>query len=433
MLYLEVAILLGSIALAAKLGGIGVGIAGGFGLTIVVFALGLTPGEIPITVMLIIMAIILALSVVQKAGGIDYMVKLAGIALRKHPKYIDFLAPLIAFILTVITGTGYSSLSIFNIIQEVAKQNGVRPSQPLSSAVVASQLGITASPISAATATTFVYVEQMGVSFSSMLCVIVPAALFGVLIAALVSSFQGCELKDDPIYIERLKQGLVNLGGKQMDEEQTKGAKISVWLFLGGVAFIVGMLLFKKQIGHSLATRDLIIISMYFISALIIYFSKINLSSIKETPIFKDGAQSLIVVLGIVWLSATILGAHTEEIKTFSSTILKEYPGFLAVIFFIASSMLFSQGATAALLVPLAVQLNVDAQTILASLVAASALYITNIYPTTAFAIAIDDTGSYMDKKWNGSFIVNHPFFLPGLLGICAAVPFGFLLAKIFV
>lgn len=73
MLYLEVAILLGSIALAAKLGGIGVGITGGFGLTIVVFALGLTPGEIPITVMLIIMAIILALSVVQKAGGIDYM------------------------------------------------------------------------------------------------------------------------------------------------------------------------------------------------------------------------------------------------------------------------------------------------------------------------------------------------------------------------
>ena len=84
-----------------------------------------------------------------------------------------------------------------------------------------------------------------------------------------------------------------------MDEEQTKGTKISVWLFLGGVAFIVGMLLFKKQIGHSLATRDLIIISMYFISALIIYFSKINLSQVKETPIFKDGAQSLIVVLGI--------------------------------------------------------------------------------------------------------------------------------------
>jgi len=67
---------------------------------------------------------------------------------------------------------------------------------------------------------------------------------------------------------------------------------------------------------------------MYFISALIIYFSKINLSSIKETPIFKDGAQSLILVLSIVWLNATILGAHTEEIKIFSSAILKEYLGF---------------------------------------------------------------------------------------------------------
>lgn len=42
-------------------------------------------------------------------------------------------------------------MSILNVIQEVAKQNGVRPSQPLTSAVVASQIAISASPISAAT------------------------------------------------------------------------------------------------------------------------------------------------------------------------------------------------------------------------------------------------------------------------------------------
>ena len=111
--------------------------------------------------------------------------------------------------------------------------------------------------------------------------------------------------------------------------------------------------------------------------------------------------------------------------------LLKEYPALLAVIFFGTSAVLFSQGATAALLMPIAASLGVDAGTILASFVAISALYITNIYPTTAFAISTDDTGSFMSKKWNGSFIINHPFFLPGLLSIVVAVPFGFFLAKI--
>jgi anaerobic C4-dicarboxylate transporter DcuA len=36
------------------------------------------------------------------------------------------------------------------VITEVAKEQGIRPSRPLSIAVVASQIAITASPISAA-------------------------------------------------------------------------------------------------------------------------------------------------------------------------------------------------------------------------------------------------------------------------------------------
>ena len=46
------------------------------------------------------------------------------------------------------------------------------------------------------------------------------------------------------------------------------------------------------------------------------------------------------------------------------------------------------------------------------------------------FAVSCDDTGSYMGK-WSGSFVINHPFFLPGCLGLVAAIPFGFLLASI--
>lgn len=129
-------------------------------------------------------------------------------------------------------------------------------------------------------------------------------------------------------------------------------------------------------------------------------------------------------------MSSTIIGAHIPDLKVQATELLAQYPYLLAAAFFVVSAVLFSQGATAALLVPVAANLGVDAATIVASIVACSALYITNIYPTTAFAIACDDTGSYLDPKWNGSFVINHPFFLPGCLSLVAAIPFGLMIAR---
>ena len=76
-------------------------------------------------------------------------------------------------------------MSVLNVIQEVAKENHVRPSQPLTSAVIASQIAITASPISAATAAMYVVVEKMGVSFGQALAVIDPSAVFGAIVTAI--------------------------------------------------------------------------------------------------------------------------------------------------------------------------------------------------------------------------------------------------------
>lgn len=431
MIFLEVALLIGCIVYAAKLGGIGVGMAGGLGMAVAVFGLGLQPGAIPIDVILIIMSVIFAISVMQVAGGMDYMVKCAAKLLRSHPKYINILAPSVTFVLTLLGGTGYTAMSVLNVIQEVAKENGVRPSQPLTSAVIASQISITASPISAATAAMYVVVEKMGVSFGQALCVIIPSAIFGTLIAVAISSFQGCDLKDDPIFQKRMSEGLVKMSSQaQKEKESSREAKLSVLIFLLGVLFIVLLLLFKTQIGHTLGSRDIIIITMLVCGLLMYWFCKVPLVEIKKAPIFASGFESLVVVLGIVWMSATIIGAHIPEIKTQATEMLTQYPALLAVAFFCVSALLFSQGATSALLVPVAASLGVDAPTILASFVACSALYITNIYPTTAFAIACDDTGSFLDKKWNGSLVINHPFFLPGCISLIAAVPFGFLMAK---
>lgn len=432
MIFLEIILLFGCIIYAAKLGGIGVGMAGGLGMAIAVFVLGLKPGAIPIDVILIILSVIFAISCMQLAGGMDYMVKLASKLLRSNPKYINILAPAVTFVLTVLGGTGYTAMSVLNVIQEVAKENHVRPSQPLTSAVIASQIAITASPISAATAAMYVVVEKMGGgSFGQALAVIVPSAVFGAIVTAIISSMQGVDLDKAPIFQKRLKEGLVSMKTKKEAEKPTTcKAKVSVAIFLLAVVFIVALLLFKPYIGHTLGSRDIIIISMLMAGLVMYWFCDISLDRIKNTPIFGGGMESLVVVLGIVWMSSTIIGAHIQEIKTQATALLEQYPALLAVAFFCVSALLFSQGATAALLVPVAASLGVDVSTILASFVACSALYITNIYPTTAFAIACEDTGSFMDRKWNGSWVINHPFFLPGIVGLVAAVPFGFLISK---
>ncbi|MEI8632049.1 anaerobic C4-dicarboxylate transporter family protein [Vibrio sp. PP-XX7] len=58
MLFIEIVLLLSCIILAARLGGIGVGLAGGVGMVFAVYVLGLTPGAIPVSVILIIMSVI---------------------------------------------------------------------------------------------------------------------------------------------------------------------------------------------------------------------------------------------------------------------------------------------------------------------------------------------------------------------------------------
>lgn len=137
MLWLEILLLVGIIAYSAKLGGIGVGMAGAVGMIAATAVFGLKPGFIPVDVMLIIMTVILAISVMQRAGGLAFMVKCAEKLLRNNPKYINALAPAVCFMLTTLGGTGYMAMSVLNVIQEVAKENNVRPAQPLTSSVIA--------------------------------------------------------------------------------------------------------------------------------------------------------------------------------------------------------------------------------------------------------------------------------------------------------
>ena len=87
----------------------------------------------------------------QACGGLDYLVRIAEKILRKNPKMITVLAPLVAYIFTFMCGTGHIVYSLLPVINEIAIETGVRPERPISASIVSSQQAITACPISAAT------------------------------------------------------------------------------------------------------------------------------------------------------------------------------------------------------------------------------------------------------------------------------------------
>ncbi|GHU08521.1 hypothetical protein FACS1894158_17830 [Betaproteobacteria bacterium] len=92
MFWLQLSIILIALCIGARLGGIVMGMVGGMGLAVLVFMFGLAPSSPPVDVMLIITSVVLAASVLQAAGGMDYMVSVAeNVVLDKVIAYFKIL------------------------------------------------------------------------------------------------------------------------------------------------------------------------------------------------------------------------------------------------------------------------------------------------------------------------------------------------------
>ena len=209
-LILQIIVLLGAIFLGVRLGGMAIGYTGGLGVAVLALGLGLAPGHIPHDVILIIMAVIAAIAALQLAGGLDYLVRMAENILRRNPKNINFLAPTVTYFLTILAGTGHTAYSMMPVIVEVAKSENIKPSAPLSIAVVASQIAITASPVSAAVVFMSGILEPLGVSYPRLLLIWLATTYAAcMLVALLINLFFKLDLSQDPVYRQRLAAGLV--------------------------------------------------------------------------------------------------------------------------------------------------------------------------------------------------------------------------------
>jgi anaerobic C4-dicarboxylate transporter DcuA len=419
--------------LGARMGSIGIGFAGGFGVVVLGLVFGLEPGSIPMDVILIIMAVIAAIAAMQEAGGLDYLVYLAEKILRSNPKYITFLAPMVTYAMTLFAGTGHTAFSTLPVIAEVAKREGIRPSRPLSIATVASQIAITASPISAAVVFFSGELEKVGVDYVQLLLITIPSSFLAVMIGAVVANFQGKDLKDDPIYQDRLAKGLVKtIEADEKVKEISSAARRSVLIF--GLA-IICVVFYATAISPTIGlitkpvlARDHAIISFMLAAAtLITLFCKIETKNILNASTFKSGMSACICVLGVAWLGTTFVSNHLDEINVFAGNMLESKPWMLAVILFFASMLLYSQAATTKALMPAALALGISPVGAIAAFAAVSALFVLPTYPSLLAAIEFDDTGSTRI----GKYVFDHPFIIPGTVTIICAVALGFVFGGI--
>ncbi|MCR2112956.1 anaerobic C4-dicarboxylate transporter [Campylobacter upsaliensis] len=439
MVILELIVLLGAIFVGIRLGGIAIGYAGGLGVVILSLVLGMKPGNIPWDVILIIAAAIAAISAMQQAGGLDYMVRVVEKLLRANPRFINYLAPACGWLLTILAGTGNAVFSLMPVVVDVAKSQNIRPSAPLSLMVVSSQIGITASPVSAAVVYMSGVLEGFGWNYPTLIGIwIVTTFIACMATAFIVSLITPLDLSKDPVYQERLKAGLVKDAGEILHGTDKPGAKLSVGIFLFTVLAVV---LYATAISNNIKWIDPVIMPrdsaiMSFLltaAALITWLCKVEPGKILDTSVFKSGMTACVCVFGVAWLGNTFVAGHEQAIKDVASEWVKQTPALLAVAFFFASMLLYSQAATAKAITPviisaLGLATVADSGMLVACFAAVSALFVLPTYPTLLGAVQMDDTGSTRI----GKFIFNHAFFLPGVLAIVIAVALGFLVISLF-
>lgn len=424
MVVVHIIIVLAAIYLGARIGSIGIGMAGGLGVLLLgLSGVPVTREDIPFDVIGIIMTVIAAIAAMQRAGGMDYLVYLAEKFLRKNPKKITFYAPVVTWLMTVLAGTGHTAFSTLPVIVEVAKEGKVRPSRPLSISVVASQMAICASPISAAVVLLAGLLEPMGVGYLQILTVLIPATFLSIFPAAWIANRSGAELEDDPVYQERKAQGLVKIPQGAHNYSPAQGAKTSVIIFL--VAIVIVMLwatLTSSQVGlieePTLPRNEAIMTVMLTAATLIVMITKISAGDVLNTPVFKSGMSACICVLGVAWLGTTLINHYMEDIQAISGSVIESAPWLLAVVLFFAAALLYSQAATTKALMPAALVLGVNPLTAVAAFPAVSALFILPTYPTLLAAVEMDDTGSTRI----GKAVFNHPFIIPGTVSIALSV-----------
>jgi anaerobic C4-dicarboxylate transporter DcuA len=448
MIFLELAVLLICIFIGSRMSGIGLGVMGMIGLLILLFVFGMQPADPPLEVMLIILSVVTAAAALQAAGGMDYLVNVAAKILRSHPGQITILGPLVTYFFTLFAGTAHISYSILPIIAEVATKARVRPERALSMSVTAAHMGITASPVSAASAALLTVLVSSGIKLADILMICIPSTLIGIIVGIIFVLKRGKELDVDPEFIEKMKDPVF---AKSIDGEQQgaaialkKGAIKSVVIFALAVLMVVLLGSFPSMIPEfskadgftpnfavnasgQVQIPSMIMMIMLSAAGLIILFANTTAGEVTKASLFASAGQATIAVFGVVWMSGTFMEHNYVVIESTLGELVTAYPWSFAIALFVLSILLFSQAATTKALMPLGLSLGIAPAFLIGIFPAVNGHFFIPGYPTLLTAIQFDRTGTTKI----GKYVLNHSFMLPGIVTTIASVVAGLILQSI--
>ena len=446
---IQLLIVLGALWVGSRYGSLALGAISGIGLAILVFGFSLKPGTPPTDVIYIIIAAVTCAGIMQASGGMDWLIQVAERLLRKHPDRITFLAPLCTFFLTVLVGTGHVVYTLMPIICDIALKKGIRPERPCGVASVASQVGITCSPIAAAVVAFVTISNDNGfdITIPQVLAISIPACLVGLMAAATASYRRGLDLDKDPKFQARLKdpiqyQYIYGNSATSLDKKIDKNAKFAVYIFLSALVIIVGFA-FTQLFETTNAQGEVVTIAKYMgfpkmnliiqiimltAAALMIIFCKAEPKKAVAGAVWQSGMVAVVAIFGIAWLADTYFANYMEEMKLMLADTVKEYPWSIAFVFFLVSVLINSQGAVVVSMLPLAYTLGIPGPVLLGVLPSVYGYFFIPNYPSDIATVNFDRSGTTVI----GKYLLNHSFMMPGLVCVITSTIVAYLLSTIF-
>ncbi len=475
---IQLCIVLGALWVGSRYGSLALGAISGIGLALLVFGFGLKPGTPPTDVIYIIIAAVTCAGIMQASGGMDWLIQIAEKMLRKHPDRITFLAPLCTFFLTVLVGTGHVVYTLMPIICDIALKKGIRPERPCGVASIASQVGITCSPIAAAVVAfvTISNANHFDITIPRVLMVSIPACVCGLMAAAAASYRRGLDLDKDPEFQKKIadpvqRDYIYGSGATTLDKKIPQSAKNAVFIFLGALAVIVMFAAIPELLpsyetikaikgaspipiidGNTTITADalakagivaegfteksmsglkmnlVIQIVMISAAALMIIFCKAAPKKAVAGPVWQSGMVAVVAIYGIAWLADTYFSNYMSEMQAGLEDIVAQYPWSIALVFFLVSVLINSQGAVVVAMLPLAYKLGIPGPVLLGVLPSVYGYFFIPNYPSDIATVNFDRSGTTVI----GKYLLNHSFMMPGLICVFTSTIVAYLITTIF-
>ena len=447
---LELIIVLLALYVGSRYGSLALGAISGIGLAILVLCFGMKPGTPPTDVIYIIIAAVTCAGMMHASGGMDWLIQIAEKLLRKHPDHITFYAPLCTFFLTVLVGTGHVVYTLMPIICDIALKKGIRPERPCGVASIASQVGITCSPIAAAVVafTTISATNGFDITIPQVLMVTIPACVCGLMAAAACSYRRGLDLDKDPKFQARLQdpetyQYMYGSSSTSLDKTIPVTAKRAVYIFLAALAIIVIYATFQNLLPTyettsvvngetvtkttTLKMNIVIQIIMIAAAALMIIFCKASPKKAVSGAVWQSGMVAVVAIYGIAWLADTYFANYMDVMQAGLADIVKEYPWAIAFAFFAVSVLINSQGAVVVAMLPLAYSLGIPGPILLGVLPSVYGYFFIPNYPSDIATVNFDRSGTTVI----GKYLLNHSFMMPGMVSVVVSTLVALLITTI--